>query len=515
MVTALALALLAQAPVQLEIRGNLVLPEGVYLSVLKAPPGPPTLEKVNELRAQAEAFLEGAGYSLANVDGHLEGAAIVLTVDEGQLEKVVFRGRLTLQMVRLKLALDVPHGVYNRPALERQLHRLSQDLGIEEPQLELVPSRVVGHSGPQVDSLGPLGTIGGATLVHPLQQYELHVLFRDREWGQGLGLDLRVTYFDGLELGVNYQGAGLLLEDDRWRVGVMGGAGLRREIVNGGFYVFPSRVFAEAVWYTPAVSSVRGFLWLRWEGLARQRPDLGLENYLTSNTELSIDLEARPLPAMRVFVGFGLQHFYLLDERGPLGRGFTPADQQRWRGFVQLGVDYVFDDGSARWDRRHAIELQGRLWNNLADAPGRLSYSEVRLAWQRVTPFGWHDLWLRARGTWLLGDILYPFEVPLGDSLRALSFGDVFVRSVGSLSAEFRFSLTRDLFKLGLFVDAAAFGEVNRITGAQVPRFGMAFGPSFHALIEGMFQLDLALSLGLLTTGAFNTGVYAVLVKVF
>jgi hypothetical protein len=43
----------------------------------------------------------------------------------------------------------------------------------------------------------------------------------------------------------------------------------------------------------------------------------------------------------------------------------------------------------------------------------------------------------------------------------------------------------------------------------------MAFGPSFHALIEGMFQMDLALSFGLLSTGRFDTGVYAVLVKVF
>ena len=514
MLPALALALLAQAPVQLEFRGNLVLPDGVYRAVVRAPPGPPTLEKVTALVRATEAFLQGAGFTLASVDGHLEGEAIVLTIDEGQLEKVVFRGRLTLPMVRLKLALDVPHDVYNRPDLERQLHALSRDFGIEEPLLELVPTRVVEHLGPQVDSLGPLGTIRGTTLLHPLQQYELHVIFRDREWSQGAGLDLRVSYFDGLELGVNYQGAGLLLADDRWRVAVAAGAGLRRQVFTGSLYVFPSRVFLEAQWYTPAIASVRGFLWLRGEGNARQRPDLGLENYLTSNTELSMDLEARPLSPLRLFVGFGLQHFYLFGERGPFGLGLAPTEQMRWRGFVQLGVDYVFDTGNARWDRRHALELSGRLWNNLAQ-PGRVTYTEVKVYWQKVFSFGWHDLWLKARGAWLAGDVLYPFELPLGDNLRAISFGDTFVRTVGGASAEFRFSLTRDLFKLGFFVDAAAFGQLDAARLVQTPRVGVAFGPSFHALIEGMFQMDLALSFGLLSTGRFDTGVYAVLVKVF
>jgi hypothetical protein len=81
--------------------------------------------------------------------------------------------------------------------------------------------------------------------------------------------------------------------------------------------------------------------------------------------------------------------------------------------------------------------------------------------------------------------------------------------------AEFRFSLTRDLYKLGFFVDTAGYGAIDRATGAETPRFGVAFGPGFHALVVGMFQLDMNVSFAVLTTGRFNTGVFASLIKAY
>jgi hypothetical protein len=512
---ALALAQESEPLIAIDLRGNEVLPDAVYLAVLQRPRGVATLEHVADVVSQVETFLHTSGYTLATADGHLEGDAIVVTVNEGLLEKVVFRGRLTFQMIRLRLALDLPHEVFNKPFVEEQLRALSGQLGIDAPDFELVPTAVVKHTGPQVDTFGPLGTIRGATLVRPRQQYELHVFFPERDWSTGAGLDVRSSYFDGFELGVNYQGRGLFFTDDRWRVGVMGGAGLRRSIDTNAFYVFPSRVFAEAQWFTPAFARVvRTFVWLRGEGLARQRADLGLENYLSTNSELSANIQVQPLEPARVFIGFGLQHFYLFDQRGPPDR--PPPDlrnETRLRGFVQLGLELVFDSGNARWDRRHALELDGRLWTNVRQLDS-INFGLVRLNYQKVFAFGWHDLWLKARGTLLTGDVLFPFEEPLGDNLRGV-FGDIFVRSALAGRAEFRFSLTRDLYKLGVFVDASAWGQLDRVTGAQSPRFGIAFGPSFHALIEGMFQMDLALSFGLLSTGRFDTGVNALLVKVF
>ncbi len=504
----------AAAGVEVEVHGNEVLPDGVYLALLPRPTGPATPDMATAMAGILEEFLHQAGYSLATVEGAEQDGRVVLLVNEGLLEKVVFRGRLTFQMIRLKLALDVPRDVFNRPSLERQLAELSSRLGIEAPEYELVPSAVVRHLGPQLESLGPLGTFKGTAFLHPRYRYELHLHFKEEEWSQGPGLDVRVTYFDGLELGANYQGRKLILQNDLWRVAIMGGAGLRQDLVSRAYYVFPTRLYAEAQWFTPPLASLRGLVWLKGEGLARQRWDLGLENYLTTNSELSANLQLWPVKSVRLVIGFGLQHFFLFDERGA-GWGPPPSsqEQRRWRSFAQLALEIVLDAGNARWDRRHAFSLDARLWANL-ESIDQLTYSEVRLRWQRVVPLGWHDLWFKAKGTVLIGDVLFPFEEPLGDHLRGV-FGDIFVRTVGSGSAEFRFSLTRDLFKLGFFVDAAGWGELDATRTRQTPRLGVDFGPTFHALVEGMFQVDVGVSFGFLSTGRFATGLHAALTKVF
>jgi hypothetical protein len=510
-----ALAVLADpTPGLVELHGNQVLPDEVYLAMLGPVSGPATDALAAQLAEATEGFLHRAGYPLAEVAGRVVDGRVALFVDEGALEKVVFRGRLTFQMLRFKLALDLPKDVFNRPALERQLASLSAQLGIEPPDVELVPTTEVKHLGPQVESLGPLGTFMGTALLHPRHAYELHLRFKEREWGTGPGLDLRVSYFDGVELGANAQGQGLLAQGDLWRVALMGGAGLRQDLLTRSFYVFPSRVYAEGQWYTPPAGAVRGFLWLRGEGLARQRADLGLENYVTTNSDLSLNVQVRPFQPTRLFAGVGLQHFYLFGERGVAwGPPPTLQQQRRWRAFAQLGLEAVFDTGDGRWDRRHALTFDARLWANLEQL-SQLTYSELRLGWQRVVPLGWHDLVFKARGTLLSGDVLYPFEEPLGEHMRGI-FGDLFVREVASGSAAFRFSLTRDLFKLGVFADVAAYGELDRARLTDTPRIGVAFGPTFHVLIEGMFQIDLGGSFGLLSSGRFATGLWAALTKVY
>lgn len=504
-------------PLVVEFRGNLVLPEELYRAVIDLPvDAEPTAETLHAVVGQTEDFLRRAGYELAHVGGSIDGRRIIVDVSEGELEKIVFKGRLTFQMIRFKLAFLLPRDVFNRAEVERQLKELSAKLDIEPPAWKLVPTEHVKHVGPQVEDLG-IGPIQGLALVKPQRQYELHLSFATKDWSTGLGLDIRVSYFDGFELGLNYQGKGLFFADDRWRTGVMAGVGVRQDIANNDLYLFPSRVFVEAQYFTPAFAKyVRSFVWLTGEGLARQRKDeLQLENYYSDDARLSLNIQVQPSELWRLYIGMGFQQFGITGYRAPAGQPEpTYPSELRWRGFVQLGGGLFFGTPSdGRWDRRHALDFDTKLWGNLQhlDQPNMW---ELHVLYQKVFAFGWHDLWLKARGDVVRGDVLFPFEVPLGEYLRG-NFGDVFLRQGIGGRAEFRFSLTRDLYKLGFFVDTAGYGEIDRTLGSETPRFGVAFGPGFHALIVGMFQLDMNVSFGLLSTGRFNTGIFASLIKVY
>lgn len=118
------------------------------------------------------------------------------------------------------------------------------------------------------------------------------------------------------------------------------------------------------------------------------------------------------------------------------------------------------------------------------------------------------------KGTWLSGDVLFPSEEVMGQHLPAV-FGDVWLRKVAGVRLEYRYSLLRDLFKVGLFATGVVFGEEQRDSGLTTPAGGFGGGPSAHLLIESFFQLDVFLNFAFLSNGRFSTGLVVSLQKVF
>lgn len=114
-------------PSDVEVRGALAMPEEVYRAVLLIPEETPPTEALAEvLAAQAQRFLRDSGFELAWVRGTFADGRMLLEVHEGLLEKIVFHGRLTFNLMRFRVALDLPRNVFNRPALERQITALSE-----------------------------------------------------------------------------------------------------------------------------------------------------------------------------------------------------------------------------------------------------------------------------------------------------------------------------------------------------------------------------------------------------
>lgn len=509
---------LNKPPFPIRFAGNLVLTDDVYRAVLDVPPESlPEPQTAQLVADQLQRFLLKSGYELSHVSVVLEDNGLTVRIDEGRLEKVVFRGRFTLPMLRFKIALDLPKEVFNRPQLEREVARRAKELGIDAPTWELIETESVKHDGVQVVE-APTIVIAGRSIIQPQQRFELHFTFGEPAWSTGLGVDLRTSWMDGLEVGLNYQSKSLAFTNDRWRVALMGGLGLRNDLPQNNIYVFPSRLIADALWYSPALDesgTSRAFLSLHTEGIARQRRDLGLENYFALRSELSFNLQVRPWRSLSLFAGAGMQYFIVGGLQAPLGAPppFTIADPTRLRNFVEGRLDLIFFDGDSRYDRRHALFLEGRLSANITrfDLP---PFAEARLGYQLVIPIGWHDVWIRAKGTWLSGDVMFPFEEVLGEHLPAV-FGDIWVQKAGGVRMEFRYSLVRDIAKVGLFANALAFGEESRDTGKTTARFGAGIGPTAHVLIEGIFQLDLFLNFSLLSNGRFSTGLLVWLNKVF
>jgi hypothetical protein len=511
----IALVVTPQAvPWPMRFEGNVVLPDTVYAEALELPDDAvPDVLTADLVARQVQSFLSRTGYELAEVFVTVDPDGLTVHIDEGQLERLLFRGRLTVRMLRFRLALNLPGEVFNRPHLERELAERAQAIGIEPPEWELVEVDRPDHLSAQLDPIPSLVVVGRA-LIRPQRKYELHFIFTPLEWNRGVGLAVRTSWLNGLEVGVNWQGASVAMQNDRLRFALGAGAGLRRDLIANHFYVYPSILRAEARWFAPPVLGTRPFLQWEAEGWSRQRRDLGLESYLAGRTELSANVPLAPLPKVTLQLGAGMC---------AVGLGvFTPGPAQplmvfeptwRLRAFGDVKLELTLFDGGVRPDRRHALTLSGRVSVNLnrTELP---PFSEARLNYQAVIPFGWHDLWFIGRATWLSGDVLLPFEESMAQHLPGV-FGDVWLRKAIGLRVEFRYSLLRDVVKVGLFVKGLAWGDERGEPGSTIPRFGGAAGPGLHFLVGGLFQLDTFIDVAVLSNGRVGAGVQVRLNKVF
>ncbi len=547
-------------PTWLHFTGNRVLPAEVYKVQLALPrDAQPSEALAHQIERSVYRFLKRSGYDLATVTATFADQQINVQVDEGRLEKVVFRGGLTVQSLQFKLALFIDQDVFNRYTLQRQVDRLSKSIGIKVVKWALVPTANPDHIGFQLTNLPALE---GFELVHEREPYELHFFFEEHDWNVGLGADLRSSYLDGLEVGINYQNRNLLFDGDRWRVAASGGAGIRKRIYDSTYYPDFSRAFVEARYYTPPLAGiVQPYVWLTGTLIGRNRPDLLVENYNEASSIFSGHVKVHITEGFSASIGLGGEWrriFHLVPSSALMADQQLPPDvddlcppahrngcpgSERLRAFTELRAEWVIKANEERPDRRHALQAGVRYY--FGTAPGSSTSDYKQYGWlyedyQKVFDFGWNDLWLKshARATW--GDVVFHDERPLAEYLRGI-LGGIWVRKAANFSAEYRFSVTRDVIKLSLFVEAAVWGQTNRCfpsstnpapCGPLAPselidppeslRFGVTGGPGIHVLMQGMFQLDIYGSFGLasptfdrLLGSKFDFGALAILNKVF
>jgi hypothetical protein len=500
--------------------GNLVLNDEVYLAVLDLPPDfVPDKDGAALVRSQLLSFLHRAGYEIARVETAVEGSRILVDIDEGRVEKVILRGQGSLRTVQALLGLSIPHNVFNRPYLERQLSTLRAESGLELERFELVHTSNVTHLGPQVEDLGPIvddiGRFVGHPLIPPRADYELHILFRRREWATGPGIVAGLSGVDGLRLGLEYRGENLWLSKDRWGASAQLGTKIRSRISDERAYLALTRAIAELQWYTPRLSQrIRPVLTARGELISRQRPDIGLESYYATRVQATAGLSYELFRGASVALGLGAEELDVfglrsVDETGPAA-GVGP--DSTLRPYLSGTAQLVFDVDEIRRDRHTELEFSGRHYPRGA---GR-GYGVTSYRFQRVSEAGWHDVWFTSRGAWLWGAVPFTEEQPVGGLHVRGAFDERFyAKHVASGGLEVRFSITRDIYKVGGFADAAVFGELDRATGAERPRVVGSVGPSFHVLIADVFQLDLYYAIGLAGHGEAERGFTVALKQAF
>jgi len=496
-----------------EFRGNVLFDELVYRSVLElSESASATAAEALAASAKLRSFLLRAGYDLATVRGKVVGEQIVLDIDEGRLDKIIVLGEGLVETLRFRMDLSMPAGVFNRPALERQLRVLGERYRLRHYSYELVPAEVQENHGVQIDELESLLGLPG---IQPGLRYQLHILVASSPWSRGFAPEVSISSPEGLGGGGQYREQDYWVPDDRWDLGGRVAGGMRQHLDSPGSRPVFTRALIQGRWFSPPVftESLRPALTVRGDLLSLQRADLHLESFDQATFSASLDAGVFR-PSWTIAVGAGIERRFLFGLVKALGANplidQTPRAQTRPYG--EAIAEIVFNADELRTDRKHRLDFEARFYTGSASSKRAIW---LRAGWQRRFPMGWHEIVWQARGTLLEGEVLFPDEESLGNHLHGAFGGSDFARKAVSTGLEFRYSLLRDIVKVGLFYDQILFGAIDRIGGGWSARSAGAGGPAAHLLLADEFQIDVYLALGWKTDGTVEFAPALALRQVF
>ncbi|MBK6684412.1 MAG: hypothetical protein IPG45_08050 [Deltaproteobacteria bacterium] len=507
-------ALLFGVATPVDVFGNDAIPDDVYRAVLALSAQSSTVapQSLSEEALYTEValsdFLLASGYDLASVSATVAEDRIVVWVDEGRLDRVIFVGEGALSTIELKAALELPGQVYNRPWIARRLAALKESRsGVIGVKFEVVPVAAVDHQGLQIKDVSLLQTL---RFQKPEQHWELRVTFEYAGWQSGFDLGFGYRPPDGLFVQGGYRASALAFESDKLQLdselAVRLGPAFRQE----GSELGLSRILLGAAYFGPTIVDgvLAPFAKVQGEILGRERLDVGLSSYLFAPVSFSLNLELLGFDLLRFQLGGGYELRSLLSTTPLSGATVTvpTRDQDQGRFFAEAQLSFLFNPTELRRDRSHHLRILAR-----HNGPGRNQaepFQELVAEYQRMIPFGWDELWFGGKGALSFGDVPFYEELALGDGFfRAAFQSDYFVRRAGAAHFEYRLSLSRDLLKVSVYDELLIFEALDETRQREAQRFGTSLGIGLHLLILDAFQANLYLGVGVLSDGAFDIGV--------
>ncbi|MEL6545057.1 MAG: hypothetical protein AAFQ82_10560 [Myxococcota bacterium] len=127
-----------------------------------------------------------------------------------------------------------------------------------------------------------------------------------------------------------------------------------------------------------------------------------------------------------------------------------------------------------------------------------------------------NDFWLTAAAAGVVGGFSEFDEPEIGSRFLRGVFGNQnFVQAIASLGVAYRYSINRDLVKVGVYHDLAGYYESDFAAGSSRFRVANAFGLGVHALVFDLFQFDVYVGTGFASDGESGFGSTFQLQKAF
>ncbi len=436
------------------------------------------------------------GFLLANVLLVKESlTTIIVYVDEGRLNRIVFKNLNTLDTLRIQYDFRLPHRIYHKDTLDKQILSLKKKYKLKDVKVLTEPSRNYSNALFQIDRLKKPFTNGKLPLVPvipdiPDPQYDLIITvipFSTEDTG-GFTYGLDTSFSLGLIPFMRYRHTNLFQNNDSFRIHLQTGFmyGL-----NGNFTQPPYNTFNRIrstynfkpyfdELFIPRISSQ---LYHSRAG----RKDLGFDQYNYVRINALAEPGFTPIEQLKVYPGYGVEKVYILDTTinpdSPVPPPDIAKETQLWH-FIGIEANIDFLPFSLKHTAARKIVLGLHRYQN--------STHFYKVSVDALFSFEFENFdMLVFQGDYIYFSNEVPFYYEEAVSTRCFKGfmgSDYYTTHIARASFEYELSIHRDFIYTGVYNDFVAFDGKYILTGQQA---GLAYGLSLHYIFFEQFEFAL------------------------
>ncbi len=487
-------ALNAQAHREIELFGLRIYEPGKVIAEAGVSKLPAAQQRTGAVTAAIEHYYHTRGYTLAKAFLIEETPkSLKLFVDEGRIEKIVYRRLNAIDVVKMRYRLSLDHDVYNEMEFKARLEFIRQRFDFKRVYAEVRPVRDYDKSFFQINRPLEIPLLGKAQLPFFEQyppRYDLNVFFETYapQEKKGFRYGIRTSYSKGFIPYVAYDYPSLISEGDL----------LSTKVSAGIYYGFDLKFARPPHWtfmelssnysFTPTLQNyftpmVRGYAYRSWSS----RSDIGIEQYEYLILRGTLEPGVTLLKKLKIYAGYGGERVETYNSRVDTGASYIAdieAQVDYWNFFeVRAVLDLI------PWNRIRPITRNiktvyahyrnGRSFN-VFQVTGNLDFE--------FPNFDIYSLNFDSTLIWPYCPFYYEVAVD-GDTFKGFMGKSYHSRRIARVSNEYQISVYRDYIYTGIFFDYTAFeGSGYDLTGTQQ---GIAYGVGGHFIVFDQFEINV------------------------
>lgn len=448
------------------------------------------------IAAAITKFYHDNGYTIARVLLVRETlSSITVFVDEGRLNRIVFKNLNSLDTLRIQYDFSLPNRIYHKQTVEKQLEKLKKKYAIKDFIVTLQESKDYSSALFQIDRLSRPFTNGKLPFIPtipltPDPHYDLIITivsFSPEESG-GVTYGLDTSFSLGLIPYARYTHHNLISMGDSFRIGFKTGFmyGL-----DGNFTSLPYNTFNQIKSTYNFRSHFDGLFIPRISSEVYNskagRKDLGLDQYNYVRVNVLAEPGFIPIERLKVYPGYGVEKVFILQAvENPDAAVTQPniaKDTQVWH-FIGLQANIDLIPFSLKHTTGRKITLEVYRYQNTTH------FYKVGIDTIVKFEFFNFDLFVfQGDYTYLNDPVPFYYEEPVSTrTFKGFMGKDYHTTHIARASFEYEISIYRDFIYTGVYNDFTAFKGKYLLSSNQT---GIAYGLSFHYVFFEQFEFAL------------------------